>query len=193
MGRKSLKESRTAMILDAFETCIGRFGIEGSSLERIAEVAGVKRSIIRHYIGNRDQLLLALANRVVARYQTQAAEMFASLPKENRDNALLWYLFPGSNATSAQELMVIESLIALSERRDDIRQIIKAWMEGYIEQMSQDLLEHHPHCSLEQCTRVAYGIIGIVFNHDSMAPLQMDDQFGQIARESARLLLNNLG
>ena len=54
MGRPDLTEVRTAEILDAFERCVARFGLEGSSLERDAEEAGMKRSILRHYIGNRN-------------------------------------------------------------------------------------------------------------------------------------------
>ena len=37
MGRPSLTEVRTVEILDAFERCVARYGLEGSSLERIAE------------------------------------------------------------------------------------------------------------------------------------------------------------
>jgi hypothetical protein len=32
----------------------GSFGLEGSTLERVAEHAGMKRSVVRHYLGNRD-------------------------------------------------------------------------------------------------------------------------------------------
>ena len=60
MGRPNLTEVRTAEILDAFERCVARYGLEGSSLERVAEEAGVKRSILRHYIGNRDEMITGL-------------------------------------------------------------------------------------------------------------------------------------
>ena len=41
MGRPNLTEVRTSEILDAFERCVARFGLEGSSLERVAEEAGI--------------------------------------------------------------------------------------------------------------------------------------------------------
>ena len=89
MGRKSLKEERSALILDAFGRCVARFGLEGTSLEQIATEAGVKRSLIRHYLGNRDDLILALATRVVARYRTMVAEMLAYMEQGDRIEGLV--------------------------------------------------------------------------------------------------------
>ena len=37
---------------------------KSSSLEKVADQAGMKRPIIRHYVGNRDDLILALTERV---------------------------------------------------------------------------------------------------------------------------------
>ena len=68
MGRKSLSEERAKQIINAFATCILKYGLHDSSLERIAEEAGVKRSIIRHYIGNRNEVLKALVDRITCRY-----------------------------------------------------------------------------------------------------------------------------
>ena len=65
MPRPDLTEQRTAEILDAFERCIVRHGLDGSSLEKIGEEAGMKRPILRHYVGNREALVMALAERVI--------------------------------------------------------------------------------------------------------------------------------
>ena len=81
MPRPSLKEQRTEEILDAFERCIHRVGLSGSSLEVIAEEAGMKRSILRHYIGNRDDILEALAARTISRYQSETDELMDYLRK----------------------------------------------------------------------------------------------------------------
>ena len=51
MGRKSLANERREQILDAFAIYLRQHGFEGCTLERVAEIAGVQRSIIRHYIG----------------------------------------------------------------------------------------------------------------------------------------------
>jgi hypothetical protein len=46
-------------ILDAYEECVLQFGLEATSLEAIADQARIKRSVVRHYMGNR-----ALADHV---------------------------------------------------------------------------------------------------------------------------------
>ena len=43
--------------LDAFEKCVARYGIEGATLAKIAEIAGLARPLVRHNVGNRDTYL----------------------------------------------------------------------------------------------------------------------------------------
>lgn len=52
---------RRPQILDAFAACVARYGIDGSTLDRVAEEAGVTRALVRHYLGNRDEVVVALA------------------------------------------------------------------------------------------------------------------------------------
>jgi AcrR family transcriptional regulator len=66
MGRPSLAESRRAQILDAYEECVLQFGMEASSLEAIADQAGIKRSVVRHYMGNRAELRRAFVERIIS-------------------------------------------------------------------------------------------------------------------------------
>ena len=69
MGRKSLASERTSQILDAFERCIVQYGLEGATLKRIAKEAGVKLSMIHHYIGNRDMLVKSMVKRFIDTYR----------------------------------------------------------------------------------------------------------------------------
>ena len=60
MGRPSLANVRREQILDALERCLARDGLVGTTLEAVAEEAGVRRPVIRHYFGNRDELVAAV-------------------------------------------------------------------------------------------------------------------------------------
>ena len=93
MARPSLKEVRTLEILDAFVTCVTRYGLDGSTLERISEEAGVKRPILRHYLGNREEMVALLIEHVVERFNAQTEALFANLPAERRWPALMDQLF----------------------------------------------------------------------------------------------------
>ena len=67
MGRPKLDDVRRPQILDAFAACVARYGIDGSTLDRVAEEAGVTRALVRHYLGNRDEVVVALAEHVTDR------------------------------------------------------------------------------------------------------------------------------
>ncbi|MEZ4632986.1 MAG: hypothetical protein R2880_20120, partial [Deinococcales bacterium] len=94
MGRKSLAEERIEQILDAFEVTIIEYGLENSSLERIAQVAQVKRPIIHHYIGNWDDLLKALVKRTMIREELAMRERLSELSENSMLPELLDLLFP---------------------------------------------------------------------------------------------------
>ena len=118
MPRRDLTEERTAQILDAFARCVVQYGLDGTSLEQVAEEAGVKRSILRHYVGNRDALINAMVERVVQKYAQQLEAMVAYLPEagNERIETLLSLLFQPEPDESAQEAFVFETLIAAAGR-----------------------------------------------------------------------------
>jgi AcrR family transcriptional regulator len=92
MGRPSLRPQRTAELLDAFERCIERTGLAGTSLGDVAREAGVDRRLVLHYFGDRAALVRALAERCVATCIDGCASGCAGI--EDTD-ALLDWLFAG--------------------------------------------------------------------------------------------------
>ena len=67
MARPSLKKERTDQILDALERCLAGYGLEGATQDRIAEEAGLARPLIRHNVGNRDDMLRLGLDRFIRR------------------------------------------------------------------------------------------------------------------------------
>ena len=94
MPRRDLSGERTEQILDAFERCIVRHGLDGSSLELVATEAGVKRSILRHYIGNRNEIVMAMANRAIERNLRSFKARVDGIAEMKRIDGLLKLLFP---------------------------------------------------------------------------------------------------
>lgn len=76
MGRPSKSEERRAEILDAFERVILRDGYAKASQRKIAEEAQVNQPMINHYFSGSEELLEAMLNRVMDRYQN-ALQAFA--------------------------------------------------------------------------------------------------------------------
>jgi AcrR family transcriptional regulator len=193
MGRPKLTEIRTAEILDAFERCVARYGLEGSSLERVAEEAGMKRSILRHYIGNRDEMIVALANRVVSKYRGVFQEFLGQISDRNRTEQLLSYFFPHKPVESTEDILVVEALIAAAEQYPDVRQLMFGYVDGLVGDLSQQLRLAFPNASKLECWNVAYGVVSICFNQESLSPMQLPPKYVRAARTCSEALVQSLG
>lgn len=192
MGRPSLASQRKMEILEAFEKCILKYGLDGSSLERIAEEGGMKRSILRHYVGNRDDLVIALAEQVVARYRQEFVGTLLDISGDNRIEQLLQFFFPKSPMETTENVFVLESLIAASEEYPVVGELLTGYIQELVDATSTQLKKGFPNASKNRCWAVAYGLVGICFNHESLAPLKLTAKFAKAARLSARALVDTL-
>jgi AcrR family transcriptional regulator len=59
-------------MLDAAESCLQRFGVAKTTVEDVAQAAGLSRATVYRQFGSRDALLLAAAAREAERLATQA-------------------------------------------------------------------------------------------------------------------------
>ncbi len=192
MPRPDLTEERTAMILDAFARCVARKGLDATSLENVADEAGVKRSILRHYVGNRDDLINALAARADTRYRQLMADMKASLPKQRPANALLDFLFWDYGDETNHDVQVVEVLMAAARNNDSLRTISKGWVDDFTQIVADTLQRHYPKASKNQCWTVAYGVVSIYYSHESLRQMPLPDKYRRAARASAEMLTDTL-
>jgi AcrR family transcriptional regulator len=59
-------------VLDAAESCLERFGLAKTTIEDVAQEAGLSRATVYRQFGNRDALLLAVAAREADRVASEA-------------------------------------------------------------------------------------------------------------------------
>lgn len=193
MGRPDLSEERTTQILDAFERCVARYGLEGSSLERVAEEANVKRSILRHYVGNRDDLIIALAERVVAKYREHTLIVIKELTEQDRITKLIEFFFPNQSFETAESVLVLEALISAADQYPLIRQLMSGYIDDLVKVTAEQLRQEFPSATRQQCWSVAYGVVCICFNQESLVSLRLPKKYLEGARYCARTLIESLG
>lgn len=111
MGRPAKTEERSEEIMQAFETCVLRKGLLATTLADVADESGLPRSLVRYFIGNRDEMvdrlverLMTLAMSRIDAVRDQSGAMpatrlldawFGEVFADERSNALmgeLWYL-----------------------------------------------------------------------------------------------------
>lgn len=80
MGRPSVAAERREQILDATMTTIAEHGIHGTTLDRIADTAGMSRGHVRHFVGNRDRLLLDTATALFADHSGRIGSILPPIP-----------------------------------------------------------------------------------------------------------------
>ncbi len=192
MGRPNLAETRTIEILDAFERCVATYGLEGSSLERVAEEAKMKRSILRHYVGNRRDLIQALTERVVMKYKASLNEYLEATAGESPVKQLLGFLFPNTTASSTESVMVVESLIAAADTYPEVSQLMTEYIDGLTHQSAALLKQEFAGTSHQKCWSVAYGLICLCFNQESLTPLQLPAKYTKAAKSCAEVLIDSL-
>ncbi len=66
MGRPSNKEQRRAQIVEAMTSVMARRGYEAASVARIARSAGLTPGLVHYHFKNKQEILLALLERLVA-------------------------------------------------------------------------------------------------------------------------------
>lgn len=193
MARPSIKKQRTEEILKAFSRCIAKYSLGGSTLERLAEESGLQRSLIRHFVGNREDLIRLLADHVLAEFQQSTDNLFASLYGDNRIEQVIIILFDPQYQTSTENVLVLEGLIAAGANDfPEIKVQINQWLTGFIDRLAQELQSAFPNASAERCQSVSFGIISIYFNLDALSPLGITQRYRPHAIDSARALVASL-
>ena len=111
MGRPSVAAERRGQILDATMATIAEHGIHGTTLDRIADAVGMSRGHVRHFVGNRDRLLLDTAIAVFA----ESGQVGSILPPGIADlKGALDYLFGPAFNSPDRENAVVLGLVELS-------------------------------------------------------------------------------
>ena len=192
MGRPSLKEQRSAEILDAFARCVARFGIEGSTLERIAEEAGVKRTILRHYIGNRDALVDALGARIKREFLAGTEALFQALPETDRIDTMLRYLFDPAYYADFESGAVAQALIASADTYPDIAKRMRAWIKRFDDLLAAELARVYPTAEKADVRAVSFGVLSLYLNVSALAPLALPKRYNDAALRGARKLIDSL-
>ena len=170
LARPSTKEKRRQEILDAFEVCVARYGIEGATLERIAETAQLARPLIRHNIGNRDDLIDVFLERFVESSKSKTREIEKYLPDRHKANALVAILFDDTG-TDNQSVLVASALVIAGATNKKIADTIRDWTTEFVAFFSGIIEADFPSATKNDIKTVATGIVGIYFNYASLKPL----------------------
>lgn len=188
MGRKSLEKIRTQQLLEAFIACIPENGVDGTSLEKIAEKAGVTRSIIRHYIGNREVLIAELTDHII---KTSMAEFERILndPEKSLKERIYTALFAPRDDWQTDKILLNE-LINAKEQSPGIQKQIATLIETMIDQLTTMLHKEISQRSHEEVHELAYILFCISMSQDSLVWMGISPSLTRFGPAFAQQLLH---
>lgn len=192
MPRPSLKDQRSEEILDAYLTCVARFGLEGATQERIAAEAGVKRPLLRHYLGNREQMVAALNDHVVATFNDLTQVLDTALAYVETPEDMVEFLFAADTGNDPRLLLAWQALSATSVNHDRMREALLDSLKRFLDVLISTLHRLSPAAKPETIRAVAHGISSSFVNLDSLTPLSPPPEWQQDLKHAALLLVGTL-
>lgn len=190
MARPSVAVERREQILEATMTTIAEHGIRGATLDRIADTAGMSRGHVRHFVGNRDRLLLDTA---VAVFADASGEVGSILPPGVDDiGGALDYLFGAEFLSPDRENAVVLGLVELSRTTPEIADVLTSSYGATRAQLAELVARAHPDASEGACLTVAYGLLTCALGSVFLGDFDADPSRVAHSRAAAEALLATL-
>jgi len=190
MPRPSLADKRRPELLDAYARLLSRHGPDGATLDRIAEEAGVTRALVRHYLGNREQVDRALAEHLRDRYVAWFLGLGAGRPPEERLPVILQALFEKETADSPAR--VVDALLGGTGEDPILRARLR---EMYLELehlLDAELAAARPRALPTERRWVAYAVMCLAGMNRSLIELGFPSERSRGARACAEELIATL-
>jgi AcrR family transcriptional regulator len=191
MGRPSLASTRRPQILQAFEECVLKYGLEGSSLQLIAQQAGVRRNLIRHYFGNKDDLTEALIAGIIERTIAESQDLASAADERAGAEALAGYL-TGPRFADKRDDALVDALMAASHRDASLRTQLRRKYGAFQRAIEQQLRTSFPAATADDIRVCAYGLMCMAVGSASMYDIEFPASKRGYARQSAIQLIDSL-
>ena len=190
MGRKSRAELRREEILAAFERCIGQYGID-VPLERIADEAGVQRSLIRHYLGNRDEVVDQVIARIAEAYPRRVADLL--IPARARGVAGVLDVFFAGEVSTTDWDNVIHAVVNTAQGRYPLaKERVAQMIVAIVEHIAAALVQLFPQATPAASYEAAYGLLCLAQANEELRWLGLPPHYTPMARANASRLLDAL-
>ncbi|MCA0217491.1 MAG: TetR/AcrR family transcriptional regulator [Actinobacteria bacterium] len=184
MPRPDLTSERKPHIIAAAKRAIARYGIAGATQERIAEEAGMSRPHVRHYAGNRDDVLDAVWE---ATMQTYVATVHSAAADPTSVDAVEAFL-RGSFVYEEDDEVVV-AFIAEGRRDDGIRRRTRQTYDRIEADVGRIVRGVSPGISEEEVASRAYAFMVLLVGAASLDLLRPDEPRGEGLVGMARQLL----
>lgn len=191
MARPKLDAHRKSEILDAFEACIIRHGVDAVTLNDIAASSKLSRPLVRHHGGNKGQLIVALVERFMRRTLQSINQLSGSLPEVDRVEILVDLLFDEQEGYRNDGRLAGQFLI-FSNRDVSLTEKMNVWTSGFLGFLILELQQQYPYASKMDVGEVSQGLAALFLTSDLPTSTVVSDINGKDLRNNAVRLVRSL-
>ena len=192
-GRPPRSHERRLQILEAFERCLARKGLEATTLDDVAREAGLQRAMIRHYVGNRGTLVREATEHLAAQYRSRAARALDVEGDALDVDALLDFFFLGDFVFGMPEQdRVVDSLLAAAASDPEACASLRAMYESFDELVRKHLTRCVPGAEPDRLAAVSWAIVCLAEQNTIMLGLGVPSRRSQELRQVGRALVDSL-
>jgi len=186
MGRPSVAAERTDQILDAVGRSVARFGFEGLTLEKVAAESGLSRSHVRHYVGNKADLVERFRARLRERLAAPPLDRAAELGLTPTELVVRALFDPGSDVETAA---TVDAVVAAARFDDALRAEIHDLYAGLEATVVAALAADQPGWSPERRAVAAQQVVALEYGFWTMVEIGVSSPGSDAVRSLVRTLL----
>ncbi len=163
-------------------------------MDSVAKEAGIARTALRHFVGNRDALLREAVVEFAEAYRRDFEDRVRTLPADRRVDALLGFLF-GTTFTRDHDAEdhAIEALFSVARHDEDARRALRALYEDFVRMVTAELRRAFPKAPPARLRETAYALMCLAEANSTMEGLGLGARRSRDARRAAARLVAGLG
>ncbi|WP_231703945.1 TetR/AcrR family transcriptional regulator [Cochlodiniinecator piscidefendens] len=147
------------------------------------------RPLVRHHLGNKDDMFDLLVTHVVAELEKQTQSIADALPSSRRLEVLIDYLFGQPEDPGPQLIFVFADLTMKSVSNSVLATRLAATITQFETLLRKEIYAEFSNVPDVTANAVAHGIMAIYFNSISLEPLM---QATENARNAVNILIGSL-
>ena len=180
------QEERIATILAATGRSIARNGVNGTTLEKVAAESGMSRSHIRHYVGNRADLIALFRTRILQRYAPPSLAD-AEVTGISATEYALNFLF--DHEVDLDEYAAIDAIVAAARHDESLYADVHAAYARTEAFLIEAIKADHPQWSPQQVETTAAQVLMLAYGHATLVTVGLASaQLGGARTLAARLM-----
>jgi AcrR family transcriptional regulator len=190
VGRPNLETIRTPQIVAAASRAIVAYGLNGATLERIAAEAGIGRGHVRHYVGNRAELLDRVIDAAIEPYQARIREIARIVDRAERIRALLDHLF-GRDWGPSDDTALFTTLLIGAQQDPHCHERMRVVYEELRHDIEK-MLSRRAGGKAARARSVAYAVLCLAYGNSVMTQLAVAEPGTRMARQAAAAAIAGL-